>query len=321
MFQGLSTLAQRLLSTIQPRIVLPLPAPVQSPDERRLETARLEKLKRVILTDGVGRTLFEEFADHSLSERRHEETGWLLLGLRRASEAIVLATLPAGSRRDAGVAHVRFDSASQMVASRLLRQQEPDLRVLGIVHTHPGTLRHPSSGDFRGDSVWVRQLRGHEGVFGIGTLEKDRIVPDWLVERPRPHIHRQANRRFTWYVLGASDKHYRQLAAEFTVGPDMGRDAHAAWATIERHAAELERICRQQARVSVRVGTRDDSDLKVTVPLAEPGDAIEIEILGERVVFFVKLSGESHLVEPREPGLETGLYLILGELAKRAKLV
>ena len=56
-------------------------------------------LERVLLTDGVGRTLFEEFANHRAEARGDEETGWLLLGLREAREAIVVATLPAGTRR------------------------------------------------------------------------------------------------------------------------------------------------------------------------------------------------------------------------------
>src|SRR5580698_157804 len=177
MLQSLSKIAHRLLRDFKPPFAAAvLPAKLES-EEPRSTLGHLEKLERVVLTDGVGRTLFEEFARHQQSERGHEETGWLLLGLRRETEAVVLATLPAGASRDAGVAHVRFNSAAQMVASRMLRQQERQLGIIGVVHTHPGTLRHPSNGDYSGDSVWVHQLRGREGVFGIGTLEKDEIGP------------------------------------------------------------------------------------------------------------------------------------------------
>src|SRR5947199_253116 len=83
-----------------------------------------------------------------------------------------------------------------------------------VVLTHPGTLRHPSNGDYRGDSVWVSQLRGREGVFGIGTVEKEGSGPPWLVERPRPHVQRQGRSRFTWYALSADDRDYRTLPVE-----------------------------------------------------------------------------------------------------------
>ena len=105
----------------------------------------LRRLRQVRLTDGVGHTLFEEYAGHR-ANRGEVETGWVLLGLREADEAIVVATLPAGAEADAGVAHVRFNSEAQVVASRIVRQSDRRLRILGVVHTHPGSLRHPSEG-------------------------------------------------------------------------------------------------------------------------------------------------------------------------------
>jgi hypothetical protein len=318
MLQGLSTLARRLLQNLQPSNALASPTLAAVSEDSGPDTAPLEKLKRVVLTDGVGRTLFEDFARHQASDRGHEETGWILLGLRREAEAIVLATLPAGTKRDAGATHVRFDKDAQMVGSRLLRQYERRLRMLGVVHTHPGTLRHPSPGDFQGDSRWVRQLRGLEGVFGIGTVEKDKIVPEWLVERTRPHVHRQANRRFSWYVLGALDKSYRKIPAEYTLGPDLGRPAHSVWSTLEQHAPAIERICRQQARVTLEVRGQEQTDLKLKIPLAEPGDLIEIEIVADKAAYVVQVGGEQHLVDPKAEGIERGLYMILAELANRA---
>ncbi len=317
MLQGLSTLARRLLRDIQPKIALSSPAAEITSAEPGQEPNHLEKLERVVLTDGVGRTLFEDFARHHASDRGHEETGWILLGLRRESEAVVLATLPAGANRDAGAGHVRFNKEAQMVGSRLLRQFERRLRMLGVVHTHPGTLRHPSAGDFQGDSRWVHQLRGLEGVFGIGTIEKDKTLPEWLVERTHPHVHRQGNRRFSWYVLGALDKSYRKISVEYTLGPDLGRSAHAVWPALERHAPAIERICRQQARVVLGAKSDQGSDLKLVIPLAEPGDSIEIEIVGEKAVYIVRLGGEQHVVDPKEAGIERGLYVILAELANR----
>src|SRR5579872_5515964 len=130
-----------------------------------------QPLERVLLTDGVGRTLFEEYAAHRAQANGDLETGWMLLGLREPHEAIVLATLPAGVEVNASATHIGFNTSGQALASRIVRQHDKRLRILGVVHTHPGSLRHPSDGDFHGDSQWVPQLRGGEGVFGIGTAD------------------------------------------------------------------------------------------------------------------------------------------------------
>src|ERR1043166_1663278 len=118
--------------------------------ESRLQSPRL------LLAEGVLQTLFHHYADHRRSERGHEETGWLLLGLRQGSEVIALAALPAGDQRDAGTAHIQFHSNAQALASLILRQLDKRLEVIGIVHTHPGELCVPSHGDLHGDLIWVR---------------------------------------------------------------------------------------------------------------------------------------------------------------------
>ncbi len=105
---------------------------------------------------------------------------------------------------------------------------------------------------------------------------------------------------------------------DFTLGPDLGLDARGAWSTIERHAPAIERICRQQARVILRSGREQEAALQIKIPLAEPGDAIEIDLIEEKVVFVVRSGGESRLVDPHEPGIERALYLILAELADQA---
>ena len=75
-------------------------------------------LDGVRVADGVAHTLFEEYAAHRAESRGDEETGWVLLGLREASQAVVLATLPAGAQRDASVSHVRFNSLAQAVGTQ-----------------------------------------------------------------------------------------------------------------------------------------------------------------------------------------------------------
>src|SRR5262249_3832991 len=150
-----------------------------------------------------------------------EEIGWQLLGFRRPDEAVVTATLPAGADRDAGQEHVRFNAEAQAVATRIVRQTDRRLIPLGVVHTHPGSLRHPSPGDLRGDREWVPQLRGQEGVFGIGTADGDGDVG--IATRPAPNVHCYGRLRFTWYTLAAGDGKYRPVPVELTLGPDLAK--------------------------------------------------------------------------------------------------
>jgi len=236
MWQGLVTTARRLLEDFRrawgytPAEAPPVadPLPDRSP-------VRFLPLTRVRLTDGVAHTLFEEYAAHRASERGTDETGWILLGHREAEDVLVLATLPAGARADAGNAHVRFNSQAQAVGTRIVRQADRRLTIVGVVHTHPGSLRHPSDGDYRGDIAWVPQLRGGEGIFGIGTA--DGPGDDGLVsEQPKPHVQCLGSLRYTWYALGKGDRSYRPLPVELTLGPDLARPLHAVWPVLEQQA-------------------------------------------------------------------------------------
>src|SRR5262249_36585908 len=128
------------------------PAPGRRPSPELREAgppppATLQPLVRLRVAEGVVRTLFDEYLTHRSTDRGREETGWILLGRRMTDEAVVLATVPAGTGRDAGEAHVRFDNHSQELASLIVRQSDRRIRMLGGVHTHPGSLRHPSDGD------------------------------------------------------------------------------------------------------------------------------------------------------------------------------
>src|SRR5439155_1493296 len=209
--------------------------------------------QRVVLTDGVGRTLFEEYAEHQAGSRGEEETGWVLLGVREEQEALVLGTLPAGTERDAGVGHVQFNSAGQILGSRIVRQTDRRLTILGVVHTHPGSLRHPSDGDLRGDSIWVGQLRGREGIFGIGTADGKPGVGVPVAHQPKPNMQCLDKLRLSWYALQGGAKNYRPLPVALTIGPDLARPLHAVWSVIESHADRLDRLCRQQSGITFEV--------------------------------------------------------------------
>ena len=131
-------------------------------------------------------------------------------GSARRDEAVALATLPAGTRRDAGVAHVRFNSSAQALAARIVRQTDRRLTMLGVVHTHPGSLRHPSDGDFQGDSQWVKHCRGGEGIFGIGTADATKGTPPLrgtlFAQQPRPNAQCLGELCFSWYALRTGER-------------------------------------------------------------------------------------------------------------------
>lgn len=326
--QGLVERAKRLLGAFS-RLWLEPSIPVPPPDDSPPPSPKpYQPLRRVLLTDGVSRTLFEEYAAHREGPRGDEETGWVLLGIRDVDEALVLATLPAGAHRNAGAAHVQFNSAAQALASRIVRQHDRKVVMLGVVHTHPGSLRHPSDGDYRGDSQWVGQLRGREGVFAIGTVdargrEKDRhptaarpAVTPLVATQPKPSVQKFGPLMMSWYSLRDGAPGYRPLPVGLTLGPDVARDLHAVWSAVETQADHLDRLYRQQAGVSCAVVQgKDGPALAVTVPLAEPGDVVRVLLEGKDVRYYLVRDGELLMASPDAATVDQGVYLLLAELA------
>src|SRR5262249_17199168 len=229
-----------------------------------------------------------------------------------------LATLPAGTQRDAGVSHVRFNSSGQALASPIVRQLDRRLTMLGVVHTHPGSLRHPSDGDFRGDSKWVGNLRGKEGIFAIGTADApaDGGCVAW---QPQPHVQCLGNLRFSWYTLKHDDAQYRPIQVEITIGPDLALPLHPLWPALEAHADRIDRLYRQQANLTFEVLTEEHgSALVLNLPLAEPGDAVRVLVRNKEVRYLIRLGGELMEVDHRDDLLDRGVYLLLAELAAKA---
>ncbi len=317
MLQALVNAARQLLGDFQRKLVQ-----AQAPSPRRQEArgpANYGPLRRVLLTDGVGHTLFEEFASHRREKRGDQETGWVLLGLREADEAVVLATLPAGTEYDAGVGHVRFNSSGQALASRIVRQVDRRLSILGVVHTHPGSLRHPSDGDYRGDSQWVANLRGREGIFGIGTVDAPSEAGSVFAYQPKPNVQCLGELRFSWYTLRHGEPQYRPAPLELTIGPDLARSLHPLWPTLEAHADRIDRLYRQQAGLIFEVASdNQDPALVLNIPLAERGDALRVIVRHKEVRYLVVRGGDLLEVDHRDDYVDRGVYLLLAELAARA---
>jgi hypothetical protein len=311
--QGLVSSARDLWSDVR-RSWLPPSTPSHA--VVRTPAAPCAPLQRILLTDGVGRTLFEGYARHRNEERGEEETGWVLLGLRELSEAVALATLPAGSRSDAGVAHILFNSTAQAVASRIVRQVDRRLTMLGVVHTHPGSLRHPSDGDLRGDRLWVQHLRGREGVFAIGTADVPAGAAGLFACQPKPNVQCLGDLRFSWYALRQGETHYRPLPVEVTLGPDLARDLHAVWPTLEAHAERIERLMQQQAGVRIEAVTGEMGPaLVLVVPLAGNEGSLRARLQDSEVRYLLERNGELFETSHRDDLVDRGIYLLLAELA------
>jgi len=243
----------------------------------------------------------------------------VLLGLRKADEAVVLATLPAVADRDAGEAHVWITGPAHVLASRIVRQEDRRLAMLGVVHTHPGSLRHPSKGDLRGDLEWVPQLRGGEGVFGIGTADAEKDAGGTpICSHPQPHVQTLGPLRFSWYTLATGEKRYREIPIELTIGPDVAKYLRPVWKVIEEHADRLDRLARQQAKVRFDVvDGKQGPALSATLVLADPVKAVRVTMEGKEVRYFYESGGETFQVELPDALPDQGVYLLLAELAAK----
>jgi hypothetical protein len=318
MFQALVSSAGRLARDLQRSFFRQRIAALEAAEHALSARPEYKPLQRVLLTDGVGRTLFEEYAEHQVGARGDEETGWVLLGVREEQEATILGTLPAGTERDAGVGHVQFNSAGQIVGSRIVRQTDRRLTIVGVVHTHPGSLRHPSDGDLRGDGVWVGQLRGREGIFGIGTADGKPTLGVAVAYQPKPNMQCLDKLRLSWYALRENEKSYRALPVVLTLGPDLARPLHCVWSVIETHADRLDRLCRQQSGITFEVVAGElGPALAVTVPLAEAGHTLRVLLEGKEVRYYWLRDGELLLVDPKEARVDRAVYLLLAELAAK----
>ncbi len=282
-----------------PAAEMPAPAPTPpAPSAPR-------RLDRVVLSEGVASTLFDDYAAHCLSPRGAEEIGWILMGVRQDAEAIALAALPAGAERDASQVHVRFNADAQGLASRILRQKDKRLQIVGVVHTHPGDMCHPSSGDLAGDSAWVAKLRHGDAVFGIGTAGGSAVC--------NGHAQSCGELRFSWYALGAGDSAYRPLPPRVEPGPDLAAPLRPIWPTLEANAAPLERLLRLFKRVEFDYAK---DGLAVKIALAGPQNGLRVLLKGSEARYYWERGGELIAVDPREPQLERAVFLILAELAK-----
>jgi hypothetical protein len=159
-------------------------------------------------------------------------------------------------------------------------------------------------------------LRGSEGIFGIGTADALPTNGTPFARQPQSHVQCLGELRLTWYSLKEGEKRYRPLPVTLTLGPDLARPLHSIWSMIEGHAEQLDRLCRQQSRVTFEVipGSQGPA-LAVNILLAEPGGALRLVLEKEEVRYYLVRGGELFAVASKETQLDRGVYLLLAELA------
>jgi hypothetical protein len=149
-------------------------------------------------------------------------------------------------------------------------------------------------------------------VFGIGTAD-GAMRPDQLfLEQPRPNVQVHHQLSFSWYVLGSRDKNYRPLPVSMTLGPDLARPLHTVWSTIETHAAQLERLFRQQTGLTCAV-SEEEQGLVLTLPLAEPGCAIRVVLTEKKVSYYFLRQDQVVAFPCGDDRVDRGVYLLLAE--------
>ncbi len=282
-----------------------------------VEPKELLPVRYVSICSGVGQTIVDGYRNHLNQDRGEEETGWLLMGYRKKKHAIISAAVPAGEFREASSTHVKFNSLAQVVAGRLLRQLHDNLEVLGLFHTHPGKLRHPSSGDFQGDIQWVKKLPGKQGVFGIGTVDSDSSIPSSFSTKIAPNTFTMSGMRFDWFSLASGDANYNKIPVRWILGNDLAKPLHYVWDAMEIHAGEIEKVLAQQAKASCGITQGPKGhQLTISIPLAGTAGKILVFIFKDKVQYFFEKNEQLFEVDILEEKIDRGVYLVLAELAK-----
>jgi len=165
----------------------------------------------------------------------------------------------------------------------------------------------------------VRNLRGGEGVFGIGTVFPSPPEGTEFGRHPKPHAQTFGGLRFDWYTLAADDKRYRPVPVEVVIGPDLALPLREVWGVIEGHAARLLRLVGQFKHVRFEVGRGTTAPaLRMTIGTGEPGRFVRVLIDGKTVRYAYEADGV--VTQPDLPAgtaPDQGVYLLLAETAAR----
>ena len=232
---------------------------------------------------------------------------------------MVLATLPAGANRERG-------RRSRAVQQQMLRPWPAASCGKGTSGSRcsawstriRAVLRHPSDGDFQGDSAWVGPSRGGEGIFGIGTAEglQANSVAGWPAAAAA--CAKSGRVADSWYALDEGDRQYRPAAVQLTLGPDLALPLHEYLDDDRGFAEPLERLVPPASRHDVfRGGCRPAADRlwRSTIETGRTGTALRIVLEGKKAAYYWQRGHELLAVDPpAEPTGPRSVYLVLAEL-------
>jgi hypothetical protein len=192
-------------------------------------------------------------------------------------------------------------------------QARPLRPLIDVVHTHPGNLRHASDGDLRGDRVWVEQLRGRQGIFGIGTADVLESTESELARNPRFNVQCLGELRFSWYTLTAGARRYRPVPVSLTLDPDLANSLQPIWPTLDYQADRLDRLLQQvEGWLDVH---NDGLSLRLSVRLPRSESLLRVLLTGSQVRYYLERGEELLAVDPGDNRVDRGVFLLLAELA------
>jgi hypothetical protein len=93
---------------------------------------------------------------------------------------------------------------------------------------------------------------------------------------------------------------------------------HRLWPTVEHYAERLDRLARQQAKVTFEIVEEEDGPaLGMRIPLTEPFEDLRVFLKDQKIRYFVAREGQVVAVQQYEPCVDRGVYLLLAELTTK----
>src|SRR5439155_5028408 len=137
-----------------------------------------------------------------------------------------------------------------------------------------------------------------------GNADGKYTGPDDEPHQPRPNMHCRGRQSFTWYSLRDGARSHQAIPVEVIEGPDLAGPLRLAWDVLEDHAARLERLALQQAKLGIEVAA---NSLTLSLPLAQ-GPRLHVTLSKEGVRYFLQRGGEPLATELHEPLVDRGVY-------------
>ena len=160
------------------------------------------------------------------------------------------------------------------------------------------------------------QLRGGEGIFGIGTADGKFAGHADEIWSPRDNIQALGDLCLTWYSLRTEGRNYRSIPVQLVAGPDLAAPLRSVWSILEENGERLERLAQQVAKVSFEV-IPDEQHSALAVNVALPGIERKLRaVLGKKEIhYFLVREGAVLAADLRDSYIDRGIYRLLADVA------